>query len=134
MYEHEEAINISRSIQKNSVEMYPLARLRRLICKSSPPTMSFTNAEPLTRRDPMAELDKRYIEVFSDADLSGLREDLMKAGLDSWQAADLISSFLVARGYGVSTQDARLVTSRMEAFVGSLKCLQAELEKLAYVM
>jgi hypothetical protein len=82
----------------------------------------------------MTEAKKSYIEVFSDADLAGLREELMKSGLDSWQAADLISSFLVARGYGVSTQDARKATSRMESIGCSLKCLQAELEKLAFVM
>lgn len=74
------------------------------------------------------------IEKFSDADLRGLREDLMKSGLDSWQAADLISSFLAARGYGVSMQDARTAAFRMEAFNCSLLCLQAELEKIAQVM
>jgi hypothetical protein len=73
----------------------------------------------------MTEVRKSHIEVFSDADLAGLREELMKSGLDSWQAADLISSFLAARGYGVS---------RMESIGCSLKCLQAELEKLALVM
>jgi hypothetical protein len=82
----------------------------------------------------MMEARKSHIELFSDADLTGLREELMKSGLDSWQAADLISSFLVARGYGVSTQDARKVVSRMESIGCSLKCLQAELEKLAHVM
>jgi hypothetical protein len=82
----------------------------------------------------MKEAKKNHIELFSVADLTGLREDLMKSGLDSWQAADLISAFLVARGYGVSTQDARLAASRMESIGCSLKCLQAELEKLALVM
>jgi hypothetical protein len=82
----------------------------------------------------MTEPKNNNVEEFSQADLSGLREELMKAGLDSWQAADLISSFLAARGYGVSTQDARNAASRMDAIGCSLKCLQAELEKLAYVM
>jgi hypothetical protein len=82
----------------------------------------------------MTEERKSHVEEFSDADLSGLREEMMKAGLDSWQAADLISSFLAARGYGVSTQDARNAASRMESMGCSLKCLQAELEKLAHVM
>ena len=74
------------------------------------------------------------IEKFADADLTGLREDLMKSGLDSWQAADLISSFLAARGYGVSTQDARIAAFRMESISCSLRCLQEELEKIAQVM
>jgi hypothetical protein len=82
----------------------------------------------------MTEPRNSNIEEFSQADLSGLREDLLKSGLDSWQAADLISSFLAARGYGVSTQDARKAASRMDAIGCSLKCLQAELEKLAHVM
>lgn len=82
----------------------------------------------------MKETQKNDIEIFSIADLTGLREELMKSDLDSWQAADLISGFLVARGYGVSTQDARLAATRMEAIGCSLKCLQAELEKLAHVM
>ena len=82
----------------------------------------------------MTGTEKNHIELFSVADLTGLREEVMRSGLDSWQAADLISAFLVARGYGVSTVDARRVTSRMESIGCSLKCLQAELEKLALVM
>jgi hypothetical protein len=75
-----------------------------------------------------------HVEQFAEADLNGLREDLMKSGLDSWQAADLISSFLAARGYGVSTQDARTAAFRMESISCSLRCLQEELEKIAQVM
>ena len=74
------------------------------------------------------------IERFAESDLTGLREDLMKSGLDSWQAADLISSFLAARGYGVSTQDARSAAFRMESITCSLPCLQEELEKIAQLM
>ena len=82
----------------------------------------------------MNEPEKNPIELFSDDDLTSLRDDLLKSGLDSWQASELISSFLAVRGYGVSTQDARKVTSEMDAVGYSLKCLQAELEKLAQVM
>lgn len=82
----------------------------------------------------MTGTEKNHIELFSVADLAGLREELMRSGLDSWQAADLISAFLAARGYGVSTADARRAASRMESIGCSLKCLQAELEKLALVM
>jgi hypothetical protein len=74
------------------------------------------------------------VEKFAAADLTGLREDLMKSGLDSWQAADLISSFLAARGYGVSTQAARTAAFRMESVSCSLRCLQEELEKIALFM
>jgi len=74
------------------------------------------------------------IEKFAEADLRGLREELTKSGLDSWQAADLISSFLAARGYGVSMQDARAAAFRMEGYSCSIGCLQEELEKIAQVM
>ena len=80
------------------------------------------------------EPQKFAIEKFAEADLSGLRDDLLQSGLDSWQAADLISSFLAARGYGVSNQDARAAAFRMESITCSLRCLQEELEKIAYVM
>ena len=82
----------------------------------------------------MTKAKSAHVERFADADLTGLREDLMKCGLDSWQAADLISSFLAARGYGVSTQDARTAAFRMESVTCSLRCLQEELEKIAQVM
>jgi hypothetical protein len=90
-----------------------------------------------TRRageEQMTKAKSAHVEKFTAADLSGLREDLMKSGLDSWQAADLISSFLVTRGYGVSTQDARKAAFRMESISCSLPCLQEELEKIAQVM
>lgn len=82
----------------------------------------------------MMQPRKPQVEQFPEADLAGLREELLKAGLDSWQAAELISGFLAAHGYGVSTQEARQAVSRMESIGCSLKCLQAELEKLAHIM
>ena len=82
----------------------------------------------------MTKAKHAQVEQFSEADLNGLREDLMRSGLDSWQAADLISSFLAARGYGVSMQDARTAAFRMESFSCSLRCLQEELEKIAQIM
>jgi hypothetical protein len=74
------------------------------------------------------------IEKFSPADLSSLREELMQSGLDHWQAAELIGSFLSIRGYGVSSAAARGAASRIESVGCSLKCMQEELEKLALVM
>lgn len=85
-------------------------------------------------RGKMTEAKKIPIEKFPEADLMGLREELLKAGLDSWQAAELISGFLGVHGYGVSTQEARKAASRMETFGCSVPCLQAELEKLAHTM
>ena len=74
------------------------------------------------------------VEKFSTADLSSLREELMQSGLDHWQAAELIGSFLSMRGYGVSSIAARGAASRIESVGCSLKCMQEELEKLALVM
>ena len=74
------------------------------------------------------------VEKFACADLSTLREELMQSGLDSWQAAELISAFLIGRGYGVSSHDARTAVSRIELIGSSLTAMQEELEKLALVM
>lgn len=73
-------------------------------------------------------------EKFPIADLSGLREDLKQSGLDSWQAAELISAFLSGRGYGVSNHAARNAASRIESVGCSFQSMQEELEKLALVM
>jgi uncharacterized metal-binding protein len=82
----------------------------------------------------MKKAQKSSVEKFDSTDLNGLRQELLKAGLDSWQAADLISSFLAARGYGVSTQAARRMASHLEIGGCTINCLQHELEKLAQVM
>jgi hypothetical protein len=82
----------------------------------------------------MTRVQKQRIERFTEADLLGLREELQKSGLDSWQTADVISSFLADRGYGVSTQAARKMAAQLELRGCSLKCIQEELEKLAFVM
>lgn len=74
------------------------------------------------------------IEKFPRVELRELREELLQNGLDSWQAADLISSFLAGRGYGVSRQSARDAVARFEGISCSIDCMQAELEKLAMVM
>ena len=74
------------------------------------------------------------IEKFPTLELQELREGLLQQGLDSWQAADLISSFLAGRGYGVSRQSARDAVLRSEGISHSIACMQVELEKLAMVM
>jgi hypothetical protein len=73
-------------------------------------------------------------EKFPIADLSGLRDELMQSGLDSWQAADLISSFLSGRGYGVSNIEARSAASRIESVGCSIQSMREEFEKIALVM
>jgi hypothetical protein len=78
--------------------------------------------------------ERSTVEKFSATDLSSLREELMQSGLDFWQAAELISAFLNVRGYGVSNHAARGAASRIESVGCSLKTMQEELEKLAFVM
>ena len=73
-------------------------------------------------------------EKFPVADLSGLRDELMQSGLDSWQAGELITAFLSGRGYGVSNTAARSAASRIESVGCSIQTMQEEFEKLAQVM
>ena len=82
----------------------------------------------------MTDAQKNQIERFPVADLHGLREDLRMSSVDAWQSADLISIFLSGRGYGVSTDAARIAASRIESVGCSLQSMQEELEKLALVM
>lgn len=74
------------------------------------------------------------VEKFPIADLAGLRDELMQSGLDSWQAAELISSFLSGRGYGVSSVEARHVVNKIDSVACSFEHMQRELENVAYVM
>jgi len=78
--------------------------------------------------------DKFGVEKFSMSELANLRTELMQAGLDSWQAADVVSAFLVGRGYGVDTATVRDAVTRMETFSGSPDTMQAVLETVAFVM
>ena len=77
---------------------------------------------------------RTHIEKFPMLELKELREGLLQNGLDTWQAADLISSFLSGRGYGVSRQSARDAVVRFDGIGHSIDCIQEELEKLAMVM
>ncbi len=73
-------------------------------------------------------------ERFPESELTSLRADLRQSGLDSWQAADLISGFLMVRGYGVSNDAARSAATRIEEVGCTIESMQTELEKLAMVM
>lgn len=74
------------------------------------------------------------IEKFPVAELAGLRTELLQSGLDSWQAAELVTSFLTGRGYGSDPTRVREAVARLEGPACSLECLQHELERVAYVM
>ena len=78
--------------------------------------------------------NKGRIEKFSMSELSRLRQELMQSGMDSWQAAELVTSFLSAHGYGVNADLVPVVLLRREGMGCSVDCIQAELERVALVM
>lgn len=78
--------------------------------------------------------DKTYVERFTPTDLIALRSELLRAGVDSFQAAEIVSSFLSGRGYGISSSEARNVASRIEVPGVTAEHIQAELERVAQVM
>lgn len=74
------------------------------------------------------------MEQFAATDLTELRKELRQSGLDSRQAAELITAFLSGRGYGVANDDLRTATTRIDSFVCSIQHMQEELEKVAFYM
>jgi hypothetical protein len=74
------------------------------------------------------------VEKFAASELSSLRSELMQAGIDSWQAAQVLAAFLAGRGYGVIPEQARDAVMRLEGAGCSAECMQTELERLALVM
>jgi hypothetical protein len=73
------------------------------------------------------------IEKFSAAELTMLRNELMRSQLDSWQAADVAANFLAGHGYGASADNLREALTSMEISRCSIDCLQAALEGVAYI-
>ncbi len=78
--------------------------------------------------------DKDMIEKFTMAELSRLRQELMQSGIDSRQAAELVTAFLSGHGYGVNSALVPDVLPRLEGYNCSVDCIQAELERVALVM
>lgn len=75
------------------------------------------------------------VEKFSASELTQLRQELMQSGLDSWQAAEMVTSFLAAHGYGVKSDLVSDVLIRLEgAGCSSVDCMQMQLERVALVM
>ncbi|HWZ13308.1 MAG TPA: hypothetical protein VNX22_09235 [Acidobacteriaceae bacterium] len=71
---------------------------------------------------------------FTTMELESLRNELMQSGLDRWQSAELVSSFLIGRGYGVSREHAVDAASKIEGMGCNLTCMEQELERIALVM
>lgn len=78
--------------------------------------------------------DRVLVEKFTPSDLIGLRTELLRSGVDSFQAAEIVASFLSGRGYGISSQEARGVASRIEVPGVTAEHIQAELERVALAM
>ena len=74
------------------------------------------------------------VEKFSATDLIALRSELLQSGVDSFQAAEIVASFLSGRGYGISNHEARSLASRIEVPGVTAEHIQAELERVALVM
>jgi hypothetical protein len=74
------------------------------------------------------------IEKFPVAELAGLRTELLQSSMDSWQAAELVTTFLSGRGYGADPAMVREAVMRLEANSYTPECMQRELERVAYMM
>jgi len=74
------------------------------------------------------------VEKFAASELTSLRNELRQAGIDVWQAAEVLSAFLAGRGYGVIPEQARAAVLRLEGAGCSYECMQSELERVALVM
>jgi hypothetical protein len=74
------------------------------------------------------------VERFATTDLAGLRNSLMQSGLDFWQAAEVLVTFLAGHGYGVNHDQARAAVMRIEGSGCNYECMQSELERVALVM
>ena len=77
--------------------------------------------------------DRTHVEKFTPTDLMTLRSELLQSGVDSFQAAEIVTNFLSGRGYGVCTNEARIVASAIEVHGATAEHIQAELERVARV-
>lgn len=78
--------------------------------------------------------DDSRIEKFPVVELAGLRTELLQSGMDSFQAAEVVTTFLAGRGYGVDPTLVRDAVLRLESNACSVDCIQTELERVAFVM
>ena len=74
------------------------------------------------------------IQKFSDIELMSLRNGVLQAGIDSWQAQQLVATFLAGRGYGVDAELVPQAVQRLEGGGCMIECMQEALERVALVM
>lgn len=94
-----------------------------------------TDGIPVVARTahPIGTASQPQIEKFNAAELTNLRNTLLRSGLDSWQAAEIAGDFLAGHGYGASADQLRALIANMEVSRCSIDCLQAALEGVAYI-
>ena len=85
-----------------------------------------SNAKPAVERSIASGMEAKVeptskIEQFSATQLGNLRTALMSFAIDSWQAADVLSTFLTGRGYGISPQGARDAIAQIEPWIACRK-------------
>jgi len=73
-------------------------------------------------------------EKFSVSEVAALRNELLTGGLDSFQTAELLKTFLAGRGYGVSPESALDAAGRIDCSGCDVEALHKELETIALVM
>jgi hypothetical protein len=78
--------------------------------------------------------DNNMVEKFSVVELANLRNELLRSGLDSWQAAEVVSHFLAGRGYGANPEDLRTAVHHLEGVSCTFERMQEVLERVALVM
>jgi hypothetical protein len=74
------------------------------------------------------------INKFTSADVAALRQQLLDRTPDPFENAEVLRSFLMHRGYGVTANTALDAASKMGAAGCSFATVQSELEAVALVM
>jgi len=74
-----------------------------------------------------------HAEKFSVLEVAELRSELLQGGLDARDAAEMMTTFLAGRGYGVSLEAARAAAFTVEGSGCSLEVMQRELNRIAMV-
>ncbi len=95
-----------------------------------------SDCDNMQQRSALPEIEQRVtrpVELFALSDLAGLRDELRRAGLDTWQTAEMIGNFLTQRGYGVSHHACRS-EAQEDVVCGSYDRMQAGLAALAVLM
>lgn len=73
-------------------------------------------------------------EKFSALEVTTLRKDLLDCGLDCFQVADAIKTFIACHGYGISAEGARNVAVQLKSLQCGTDCFHKSLESAALMM